>query len=334
MKAGVRPALERLRARLRAGWPPRATAARVSGRFLLGALVVAIGGVAFSLGEPDTMLSASLHTEVASIEVVNPPASAIALPAATLLPNEAGESPVCLKRLLVEPAAGARVNYVRPRGGALTVEIDGPVQWGTASDAPKARRDGRTRFEVSKEGSCAAGERVRLPIDGVAVFGEDQLEVTSGDALRLALLSGRLALYGRSIVGFDLGPLKAKALYFAQEMPLPGGSRIAAARKGEGHGAAADGPSNWYGLADVDLGAQGPGAITVEASTNARLLELYPPAPFWSARGSHGSRPDVVSLSLVARLTGDPNLLWLYGLAALVGTALGLISHFWQPAQR
>lgn len=327
--------LERLVARvgswLRAWKAWRRRLARVprAALFLVLAALVLLGG---SLqGEPNTMLAASVETEVIEINVINPAASAFVLPRARL----AGQGR-CFEGVLVRPEAGSRLQYSRSRHGPLVVNVNGKAAWSHAGNRGAYEPATSLEFEVwvDKEdgATCNARPHVRLPIQGTVNIGSDLPEVHRADDRQLTLLSGKLLLYGRAVgdlfaIPLTFGPLKPGALYFSQEFPLPGGSRIASARlKNEGGGGEAEG-SRWYGFADIADSADGAGAIAVQASTNARYVELYTPAPYRSETGDDSYRADTISLSLGARLTGDPNLLWIYGLVAVFTTLLGLSEH-------
>lgn len=291
---------------------------------LLLFVACAVAAAAFLLDAPNTMLSASVHTEVVELQVVNTAASTFALSRGRLESSNA-----CHESIVVKPEVGALVTYARPGKGTLTVSVYGPAVWYDAA----RRQNGQVfqsadnlAFELrdrEKEGviPCPPEGRVRLPVQGVVTFGSDLAEIRDATTQQVALLSGKLTLYGRAMpkllgVPLDFGPLKADALYFSREIPVPGGSRIATATRHPSDHADTNSDARWFGFADVVFGEGGPGAMTVEASTNARFVELYTPAPFHREAGGGGYRPDIISLSLGARLTGDPNLLWIYGLIA------------------
>jgi len=291
---------------------------------------------------------------VVETEVVNAPASAFTLEIAELVDQKS-----CHRAILVRPELGSRVIYARPRGGDLFVTVLGPASWTDESlrSADRAVRTDELAFRVSdgrhsRSGNCRAGVRVRLPIQGLATFGEDLREIRGVDAEQLVLLSGKLMLYGRAIPRFllplDSGPFRANALYLAQEISVPGGSRIASVASGRGGAGSARSAkvvgekrhkaetnrksvdARWYGFADVVFGDDGGNvaAIVVEAATNAREVELYLPAPFDADASAEGNKPDVISLSLSARLAGDPNLLWLYGVVLLTVALLSIAEKF------
>jgi hypothetical protein len=287
---------------------------------LSGLLVVTV--TASCVSEPHTMVSATVNTEYASTRVVSPQDGAFRLAAARI-------DDTCVRDVFIEPATGAVVALTRPAKGELVVDVIGDSAWHSPYHQNDARqtRERHLRLVVSNDCDCASGRSVRLPFKGLATIGADLQEVTSDfEKPQLALLSGQLAIYGRSIIDLNFGPFQARALYLSQTLPVPAGSRIAAARRDKPSSAAA-GPaakyegdiSPWYGFVDADFDAEGSSGLTVEASTNARFVEIYPPAPFRIEGEVHGSRPDVVSLSLAARLSGDPNLVWLLGVLTVVG---------------
>lgn len=297
----------------------------------LGVLVaLAVATMVVSgVSEPHTMVSATVVTEFARIHVVSPQDGAFRLAAASI-------DEQCVADVFVEPAAGTIVDLTRPGKDELVIDVVGRSAWHGKHHRDDARQTQprHLKLVVGNGPDCPAGRSVRLPVKGLVTFGVDLQEVPEDFALpQLALLSGELAVYGRSIVDLNFGPFQARTLYLSQILPIPPGSRIAAARhkRPSASGADAaqhpdDGSTPWYGFADVHFWDDGPPGLAIEASTNARYVELYPPAPFRVEGEVRGDRPDVVALSLAARLTGDPNLLWLLGSLTV---ATGLFAWGW-----
>jgi hypothetical protein len=299
--------------------PLAATMNRLPLLLLLTFLFV-IAVVASCVSEPHTMVSATVNTEYARTRVLSPQDGSFRVASARV-----GEE--CVREVFVEPAAGAVIGLTRPDKSELLIDVLGASAWHSPHHKDNARQvqARHLRLAIDNRAGCESGRFVRLPFKGIAMIGKDLQEVSSDfEQPQLALRSGQLAIYGRSILDWNLGPFQARALYLSQTMSVPAGSRIAAAYRDKPSHAAAtghgdDNSSPWYGFADVDFGEDGPPGLTIEASTNARFIEIYPPAPFRVEGQVDGTRPDVVALSLAARLTGDPNVLWLMGLFTVVG---------------
>lgn len=338
-------------------------------RLLLWATVGAVGWVAWRLEPPLTLLSVSLKTEVLSVSVVRRTAARILLPVAMNTRDKR-----CYRNVIISPDLHTTVHYARPRGESLIVSITGKATWeaetvpraGVRSTDYRVSQDASPQFEVSKKNAtCALKEvlRVRLPVNGIADFGSPLFPVDGPTSPQLALLSGKMTVYGRAIseiagMSLNRAPFQPDTLYLSQELTLPGGTRIVtadvdqeratqdAAAGGAGSRASSALPgssaaaganvaeipestteltSRWQGYADVSFGSDDPGSMDVEASTTARRVLLYSPA---GGRGRAAQEPDIVSLSLGAQLTGDPNLRWLGSMLAVLGTVLTLSALF------
>lgn len=314
-----------------------------AGLALLAALVAVL------LQTPATLVALSVQAESLELRVRVPDAARFSLPEAR--PLEGGQ---VLAELLVEPREGSVVAYSRPAREALVVSVQGPVHWSWAGPPDALGRPTRQQagsahgvsFQTPTEARPGRARHVRLPVHGDrARFGEHALHMVEPGQHQLPILQGRLTVYARalsSLFGWPLPPpFEPHALYVAGELPLPGGSVIEDGDAGRAEAPArgrASGPV-WTGFAQVDLRDDGDGAMAVEAATNAASVQLYLPAPNLSAQ-RHPADPETVSLTLMARLTGDPNLLLLYGalavLALLLGMLLGLLdlrSHYAKDAK-
>ncbi len=338
-----------------------------------------------SLGTPGTMVSISIESEIVQIQVVNPGAATIAIPSGRNLANNQ-----CFTGVSITAEVGSRVSYIRQRGQELIVLIDGPAQWIhdglTPNDQPLGSPE-ILRFAVEGGSAvmpattvaqsteamdnetaeppynyklasipvvagCNRVDRIRLPVNGIAVFGDDLKHVTQSNASPPLLLSGRMMVFGRATSKFgnvfrlDFGPFQEYGLYFAQEFAIPGGARIGAmpvnmptsvsasdASGNQGQGAEASKDTDaliahWYGFADIVFKSDEADAISIAASSNASKVGIYLPVPFRTDDAQGGSRADIISLSLLARLTGDPNLMWIYGLMLLLISIMTFASFF------
>lgn len=299
--------------------------------------VVAGLALASALGQtPSTLVAATLHTESLRFTVSSTESARIAFPAAWQPPEKQGGKltpGTCLTRLLLEPERGAIVSYTRPAGQSLIVTVAGPVR---LIHGERGRESGETRRSLSLEvrgdgdGGCARQSRQRLPVEGHhAVFGAHPLQLTSADEAPMRLLGGRLTVYGRAISRVLNIPLPGtsgrNALYVAGEVPLPGGAVIEEPETAAASGTARRMSAMWSGFADVDFGAEAPAAISVEAATNAGSVTVYLPTPNLGQQ-ARSNDPETVSLSLLARLSGDPHLLLVYGFLGLLALLLGLVT--------
>lgn len=275
---------------------------------------------------PSTLVSASLHTESVSFRVTSPESVRIVFPKALRLDKD---SKTCLENLLVEPALGASIRYTRPVHQPLEVSVSGSVTLTYAAKGKELTEKVRdVTIEVHDATGCADQRVQRLPVQGDrAIFGAHALDLTSAHDASLRMLSGRLTVYGRAlstVLGIPLSASSGRnALYVAGEIPLPGGAVIEEPEVAKVPEPTQRGSAMWSGFADVDFTNEGSAAISVEASTNAGAVSIFLPTPNLG-QAARSDDPETVSLSLMARLTGDPHLLLVYGLLGMLGLLLGL----------
>lgn len=293
---------------------------------LLAALVAIV--LASLVAPGAAMVAVSADSEMVQVRVVDAESMRIALRGACRESVGFDDEPVqCFDAIMVEPRQGALVTYAQPRGGELTVAVEGG--WALhrsdgglvadATDDTLLLRVGTRRERSETDG----GQRLILPVNGAVAVGSFLYRPGDNRDIQLVLGGARLLVFGRAmprLFGLPLsrGPFRADALYLSQEITIPGGSMIGSA------GAASDGrfAARWWGFADVSLGASGA-PMKIEASTNTNGVELYTPAPFESTRARGRASPDIIALSLGARLADDPNLRWLYGIVALIAVVFG-----------
>jgi hypothetical protein len=259
--------------------------------------------------DPITTLAIELKTEVASIIVADPNASAFRLPHAVLEGEVA-----CRHRVEVFPERGSKLTYSRFQRGELRIEIDGlsSIEFATSptKSAPRKRASLGTSAEMTvNKGKCGGAELtgVRLPFQGIPKFGETQRRIgPTSDPEATLLLSGELSVYARAVpLSLSAGPFRRDALYLAHQMSIPAGSVIQSARN-------TDGPqARWVGFADVSFRDDDPGALEVFAATNTARMQIHMPVP--NVISDKPSEPEEIALSLMARLAGDPNLQVVYG---------------------
>ncbi len=284
---------------------------------LMALVVIFVVGWAL-LAPPNTLIAARLDTEVLELRVANPHAMRITLREARL-----GFDGPCLKDLVIEPRRGAVVRYVREMRRALRVEIDGPVAWDADGAAEEAA--GAT-FVVGSTG-CGEGQALRLPVAGMARFGDSRF-FQDPAAPPLALLEGQLVVYGRALPTLLSMPLPSPhALYPVNEITLPGGSVLG------DDPTQAEAAASWFGHVVADLSDDGAPALAVSASTNAMEVPLRLPIAN-AGEGQASASAEIISLGMMARLAGDPNLRWLYLLVGAVVAVVGSLASLRDGVRR
>ncbi len=277
---------------------------------------------------PVTIAAAQLRSEHASVIVTNDNAARFVLPHALVNGTES-----CVSNVLISPPRGARVEYLRHGRSALKIVLPAGATWDHGQGMEPLPEEARV-LEVKGtdcKGNLTAG--VRLPIAGIAEFGEVQRDLSGrpsdGERADALLLSGRIVVYARAIPDFywiplTAGPFEANALYVVRDIEIPGGTILATGRRDplSAH-SRRDSDPRWSGFVDVEFGENDPTAMTVAASVNANDVTIKLPGARVTADGRKYSDADVIPLTLLARLTGDPHLLVLY-------VALGVGMTFYQ----
>lgn len=285
---------------------------------------------AVSIDTPRTMVYFSGKTEIVTLTVVDPLRSLVQLPVAFDI--EAG---ACRRDVSIQPAAGSRLSYQRPRGGDLLVTVVAAMNTVLISDGIRTVLDTPMllRFRASSQQcGCRATSRLRLPTNGYLTVGRLYgLQPAENEPVPPLMLGGKLLVYGRAIssllwVPLTTAPFAPGALYSVEEIQLPGGSELRRALKKETETGPTAEIASWTGYADVNE-ADPSQALDIEATSNARVVELFLPSPR-TLEGVSGAEPDRVSLSLSSRLLGDPNLRWL----ALIVTVLAALSPTYKSA--
>lgn len=284
--------------------------------FILFFLLYIVSEVA--LYSPRTMISLKAETESLDFITTNSQAS-------TLWFEKIFDKieNICLENLAVIVSNGTKINYSRQHREKLTVSIDGQMAITSGQDQTGKRTEFVRLVADPLHKTCPVDGIIRLPIGGLLTVGTDLSFPSQQGEASLLLLSGEVSVFGRAtssifgVIPLNWGPFEQDALYFVQKLDLPAGSKI------QGVGITASNESRWWGYSDVDLRGESK-SINLNATTNAHALEVYTPAPYWASTAKDApSRPDVVALSMSARLSGDPNMLWLYGLVVLLSTIFG-----------
>jgi len=306
--------------------------------------IVAISSTLFAVtvlfvwfGEPELLSSISANTEIVSVIADGTDQGAILLDHARLF-DVPGMPRNCSDGIFV-PSESARVTIVRQLDGPLTIEV-APNAAGLSGDFRSG--DGTTypyrdtvwiRFNY-KDSACQADAILRIPLSGVVTIGDDFRSQMGPDDPIYLLLSGHIDTYARavsSLFGFSL-PSGHGALYPVGSVTLPAGARLRECVPAGPAGKPAAPPAVWSGYAEARLVVTDVSdrALQAELITTARQFALTTPGGEKTAGrtcgGSDngiGSREDVISISLLARIIGDPNL-------AAFGAAIAFILLFIQ----
>lgn len=295
---------------------------------------------------PVTVVAAQLRTEHVSFVVTNDNAARFVLPHAHVK-----STGTCLTNVLVSPPRGKRVTYLRHGRAAVSIVLPADTTWDSGhgtrpwqeSEIVEVRAfgcNGPTTecvrdCECTKRAACAAPgcncpkiDGVRLPIAGIAEFGEAKRDIpgrsTEGDRADAMLLSGRIVVYARAVPDLfwkrlNFGPFVPNALYVVRDIDIPGGTILAThSREGqEGVGESQNDP-RWSGFVDIEFGDDDPTAMSVAAAVNTADVKVKLLGARATADGARYSDSDVVPLTLLARLIGDPNLQLIYVLLGAV----------------
>ncbi len=287
-------------------------------------IILGIVGLA-SLPKPNVLVAASIQTETLEMIVSRPDGTSIFLPAARL---EVGDEIQCHTDLIVSPHQDTKVYYSR-ESASLSIVMDGNFSWRSKDDG--ARTDDFGIVAVSSDfDTCTTSLPVRLPISGLMNIGTVAGVVSGDDTTPLVLLNGNLDIYGRAadrIFGVPISvfssflPMEPDRLYLADQIKIPAGSSLASET------------AHWGGFADV-LWGQSDRGLQLEASTNARTLQLQAPAPRVSTNGNtlENQKADVISLTFGARLNNDPNIRWVFAAVSFLCLILGVF--FQLPAMK
>ncbi len=280
----------------------------------------------WTLESPRTLLYFSGKTEIVELEVVDPQRSTLVLERAQDLNRER-----CAEALSITPAVGSRLQYTRR--GSRPVAI--AMELGAGSivrEGDTSRRLAETQALLLSAGptveACSMPGPVRLPAHGFLRIGQLAGVLTDDAAEPPALLlQARLQVFGRAVsslfgVPLSFAPFAPGALYAVQELQLPGGTQVGPAWSAAADGQSQDRRAVWTGFVDAGTGDSGQ-ALDIQSTSNTREVAVFLPSPP-AGGGAEAAAPDVVSLTLGARLLGDPNLRWLYGFVTVVVLLLTL----------
>lgn len=288
---------------------------------------------------PVTILAAQLRSEHASVIVTNDNAARFMLPHAFV-----GGTETCLSNVLVSPPRGKRVEYLRRSRAALRIVLPVGTTWDRGEGMEPLPEASLVLEFRDKDCNNAKTGHVRLPIAGIAEFGEAQRDLagrpTEGERADALLLSGRVIVYARAIpdlfwVPLSFGPFEANALYVVRDIEIPGGAVLATSNPDPRHTSERrESDPRWSGFADIEFNDNDPSAMTVSAAVNAGDVTIKLPGARVTADSRKYSEADVIPLTLLARLTGDPNLLVIYVVLGAVVAVYKLLDEVGRWSRR
>lgn len=279
--------------------------------------VVAVALLPMVFTPPDVLVTATARTELFEYTPTNPQAAEIAFPRARIDSGRGRQR--CLGDLRIQlwgrEAVSSTFRRYQDHPSKLEVTFSDPVTAefsGGSVEIPQ----GAVLIVDGDDAGCRPVRPFRIPLLGrLQIGGSDSVDVLRSIVVKVYGRAGE-RLFGLPVR--LLGSLEPNALYLADVVELPTGSRIlcAAVRRGspnqddvapdcirEHMPASSKRETNWWGFTDVDLTQSEPG-LSLELASNAHYVLFSSPAP-----PTAGPRqPDIISLSLLARLLGDPNL--------------------------
>lgn len=297
-------------------------------RWTCAIIACVIGITLITLPPPSTMIAVDAVTETVQITALNRDEASFRLASARRLDDDQ-----CLRDLQVFPNTATRVTYTRTHSGAIYIAIDGPAVLASASSDGIRGAPIRSEFETLVIDPVCSDESgiVRLPLNGLLEIGLLSTEQYASE-VPFVLRSGNAIVYARAVdrtlwgllpIGWlaNLLAVEPGGLFEVRSLSLPAGSQVSGAVSGRRLE-----PARWWGHSDIDI-SDASSAMTVRASTNATALRLFAPAPRTVAgRGGTPSLvPETISVAALARITGDPNLQWLYIIGGLLSALAGVI---------
>ncbi len=267
---------------------------------LLGTAVLAL--IVWLLSGPGTLVVVTAETQSMSYTVAVPSQAVFAVRDYQLIDLVGADPPKCISGL-IEPPDRAVVTYLHTSEGiVVAVEADDAKRaatWRELGLEGQPSVDLSSAFTlVPAPATCGEAMAGRLPIWGDATLGGELRPPSTVDDLSPTLLSGSVAVFGRTLFGGRLYP--------SQTINLPAGARLASDR---------DLPEReraWWGLVHFDPDKRL--SMQVTASTEARRLELIAP----------GARiePSVIEVRTLSRVLNDPFLLTLGVILGAAGVIL------------
>ncbi|MFC6199594.1 hypothetical protein [Ponticaulis profundi] len=280
-------------------------------------LIAVVLLVMFGLPSPRTFVALEAQTESLSYQPISTATSSFILPGAAVWIDEVDADwttttePECVpERVLITPFSGARVALYQT-GDVLKIVVTGGASFVTETDEMEISTTSPVHFTVDTS-SCSVSETLKFPIHGALNVGDDVQSASSFDYHPQTLRGGELTVYGRAIEKIWFLPLRFEpfqpgALYLVDKFELPPNSQILVPSDQTKQKRTS---TDWWGYAEWSSASS---TLSVGAASNTESIQISNPALDFS-KGDAESTSDTLSLTLVARLIGDPNLRYIYGI--------------------
>lgn len=290
--------------------------------FILLAIVALI--ILLSLPEPRTVLAVEAHTESVRQKIVSPDQSAFFITGGQteIFGSQAAETEAACSEdpTHVSPGVGSDVTYRRYQDGVLVVVVSAPATVEAAGEVIALGTDQVARITVDPNSGCSIPSSLRLPLNGDLEIGQEPQIALDPSFVPAIMSSAEITVYARAVerlffLPLNFGPFEPGAFYVADGFPLPPSSHI------DGAARLVDGKLEravWWGNADLSFD-EGSNDMVVRAAVTANELSVNNLALF-DASGSSADSPtgDRISLTLSARLLGDPNLRIIYAFIGFI----------------
>lgn len=226
----------------------------------------------------------------------------------------------CLTKVAIKSQGGG-IKFERDsrEPGSVSIVADGKVGISAAEFEKGRVLSGPVYFELSSAGdACNARDVTRIPLRGGIQIGRE------GDDNVSHFTKGKLTIFGRtgdSLLAWFFTSNRndgASIVYPAGEMDLPFGSRVASWNLGNQRVSSEQG---WSGFVEVNLDNPDEG-LGFWFLTNSADIYIWPSI-------ARSQDPEKISLTLSARLAGDPFLQWLLGVLGASLILIGIMAQRW-----
>ena len=266
---------------------------------LLGFLGVGYLVFILTLPRPDTWVTLTTNSESISFTVTNPDMAAFRANGMRAVSIE-GSLDDCIDAFVL-PKKGARVEYRRGDDGYFRITIDPSRPGDPAASLRSLKKDNPIpppsgSLILTASLACPGSPPVRLPIWGIASFGEEPRPVgPSGEIAPGIMIEAKLSVFARSHARL-LGIGFPSVVYPVTSFELPAGSVLGF----PGPIDDASGLPEWNGLAFLDKQKRG---FQIEATTRSPQVRLRSPGE----RAVDGR--EQLDLAKYAQFLSDPNVI-------------------------
>ena len=292
------------------------------------------------------------RSEVASVTVVDAQRMDFRIGPARVRIDDSFEG--CVAGAVFKPSLGSVVRFERAGRGSLIVAIDPPQggldpqpsAWQLGENGPEAPFIEAVVEFAHESSDCSADEEQSFILAGQIAIGTELAPAIPHRPL--VLLSASVRTYGRAAatVGFlplDWGPMQPNALYAADRIDLPPGTRIRQVAGSEAAIRNAPTGGDTYhayaaGILRVDLANDATAGFRLALTANTRSIDLFLPAPRWTDGNTSENtmgEPDRLYFSRGAHILDDPNIGWLAMISgAIFAALLAILAIVWSSWQK